>query len=537
MHFPKILILLVSAFITFTASAQSFESKVSEVILYKTKARETRQLSISVNDKGRQEWILTNISKNIDPASLQVTVNGARLITASTRLNYLAPNPFSQQIKNWQDSLEKTEDQLTWVREQLAVYQGEIKLLQEIIKVDGDETSVYAKTTEEMLNLYRNRSLKVRESYIDLMKKEKELQKLINNLKQQISQSGGGQTQAIQEIVLVTEVKQPGKVLITCTYLVNGSGWTPSYNLRAQSLQQPIQIEMLADIRQNTGYDWENVQLSLSTSDPSANQTRPLMSPLYIDFYRGVQLEESVKRLQGVAATNMAYSARALKSSDNDGVQDAELFYSIEPVESPVAQMYILPGLQKIRSGSEGYQLTINTINASAEMMYHTVPKKDLTAFLIARIPQWEQYNLLQGKASIFFEDTYVGNTIINPKVANDTLLLSMGRDDLIQIDRTAVKDVTSTKWLGGSKKEVKTFEISVRNNKKSDIRIEVLDQIPVSRQKDIEVVLESADGAEYIPENGRLRWLLDLKPGEVRKLRFSFSYKYPANQQVIMGN
>jgi uncharacterized protein (TIGR02231 family) len=279
------------------------------------------------------------------------------------------------------------------------------------------------------------------------------------------------------------------------------------------------------------------VQLSLSTSDPSANQTRPVMTPMYIDFYQGYKVQESLQRVSGVTTLNMAYSQKATKAEGEDADGEADAFHSIDPVESPVAQIYNLPKSYTIRSGKEAFQLVISSLSVPAEMIYHTVPKKDLTAYLIARIPHWEQYNLLPGKASIFFEETYVGNTFINPKVANDTLLLSMGRDDLIQVERNTVKDVSSTKWLGGSKKELKSYEIIVRNNKRSDIRMEVLDQIPVSRQKDIEVVLESFDGAEYSAENGRLKWLFDLKPGEVKKLRFSFSYKYPGNQQIIIGN
>lgn len=536
MHYlNSFILLLASIFVAHLSSAASFESKVSEVVLYKNKARETRQIAITTKEKGRQEWVLTNIPHGIDPASLQVGVIGANLITASTSMNYLAPNPSSERIMIWQDSLEKAEDQMIWIREQMAVFKGEIKLLEEIIKVDGDETSMYAKTTADLLDLFRNRSLKVRETSIDLMKKEKVLERQINDLKQQISQAGGGQTRAVQEIKLIVDVKQPGKVQVKCSYLVNGPGWTPAYNLRSLGLQQPVLIEMIAVIHQNTGFDWEDVQLSLSTSDPSANQLRPVMTPLYIDFHRGDRIELTIPSSFDIQ--NMAYAPNASKNKQESIAVEEDTQYSIDLLESPVAQTYIISRSQTIRTGSEAFQLPISSMSANAEMKYHAVPKKDLTAFLIARIPQWEQYDLLQGSASIFFEDNYVGTTVINPKVASDTLLLSMGRDELIQIDRTSVKDVTSTKWLGGSKKEMKVYEIIVRNNKKSDISIEVLDQIPVSRQKDIEVVLESFDGAEYSAENGRLKWLLDLKPGEVKKLRFSYSCKYPGDRQVVLGN
>lgn len=208
-----------------------------------------------------------------------------------------------------------------------------------------------------------------------------------------------------------------------------------------------------------------------------------------------------------------------------------------EMEETAVAQLYGFKNLQDIKAGNEEQKVLIQSVAMEAMFTYHAVPKKDLTAYLIAKVANWEKYNLLPGKASIFFEDTYVGQTTINPKVASDTLLLSMGRDELINIERISVKDLSSTKWIGSSKKEVKTFEIKVKNNKKVDVQLEILDQIPVSRQKDIEVVLESQDGAEYLAENGRLKWTLNLKPGETKKIRFSYSIKYTEGKPIYIGN
>ena len=518
-----------------TLSAQSFDSKVSEVVVYKTKARETRYIKVPIKETGRQEIVLTNISKNIDPASLQVGITGARLISASTKLNYLASPSSGKMIKIWQDSLEVAEDQLGWMKEQLAVYQGELKQLSELIKVDGDETAAYTKAAEDMLNLYRSRSLKIREILYDLQKEEKKLQQQVNNLRQQINAQGNNSLQPVQEVTLVIEASKTGDIQVKCQYLVTGASWEPVYNLRAAALDQPIQVEMMAIVRQYTGYDWDNVQLTLSTSDPSANQSRPIMTPEYIDFFR----QYNVTQLESVVVTsgraNMAYPSKAKQSdSDVDGVDD---FYDVEPIETSTAQLYTFKGPQQIKTGKEDQKILVNTITMPAEFIYHTVPKKDQTAYLIAKIPQWEQYDLLTGQASIFFEETYVGNTTINPKVVSDTLLLSMGRDELISIERKSIKEVSSTKLLGTSKREVKVFEINIKNNKKSEARIEVLDQIPVSRQNDIIVELESQDGAEYTAENGRLKWILTLKPGESKKIRFSYTLKYPANQQIIIRN
>lgn len=505
-------------------------SQVNEVVLYRGKARETRQVKVNLTEPGKQEIVLSNISMSIDPASLSASVNGGVvLLSASTKLNYLSPVKTEQQVSKWQDTLKASESDLAWLKEQIAVYQGELALLNANYKVGGDQTLSYSKAVEEMATLYRTRSLKVRESIFALQKQEKELAQKVQNLQQQIANSGSSNKKPVQEITLQVEVLKPGEVTVKCQYLVNGASWEPVYDLRAPGLNQPIQLEMKAAIRQNTGYDWNDVRLFLSTSNPNSNQSRPIMNPEYVDY----QMYKVQEYRGSASAMNMAY-AKSANAEVEDKIMEK---YMPELEETAVAQLYGFKNLQDIKAGNEEQKILIQSEPMEAQFTYHAVPKKDLTAYLIAKVANWEKYNLLPGVASIFFEDTYVGQTTINPKVASDTLLLSMGRDELITIERTSVKDLSATKWIGSSKKEVKSFEIKVKNNKKTDVQLEILDQIPVSRQKDIEVVLESQDGAEYLAENGRLKWMLNLKPGETKKIRFTYSIKYTEGKPIYIGN
>lgn len=521
---------------TVAAKAGGVESAVSEVVLYPSKALETRELTVNIKEPGRHEIVLTKISRQIETASLQAYVNGATLISASTNLNYLSAPVSSAMVQKWQDSLETTESAYAWNRAQTEVLQGEIALLNANYKVGGEQTVAYSKAVEDMALMYRTRLLKIREQLLVLGKEEKELNKRIGNLKQQIATSGAKQA-PVEEIVLVVNAAKAGDIKIRCKYLVGGASWKPVYNLRSAGLQQPVVVEMLAEIQQNTGYDWNNVKLMFSTSNPSSNQSRPILTPEYVDY---MQLyDKNIGRGDGAELRkNMAYAIQM--DSDHDGIQDKiddEKNYRPEITETSVAQLYIYKSPQDIKNGVYSAILPVNTQEMKSDFIYHIVPKKELAAFLIAKVPDWSQYGLLAANASIFFEENFVGQTYINPKIASDTLLLSMGRDELIQVERNAVKDVSSTRWIGSTKKEVKTFDIKIKNNKKTEVTVEILDQIPVSKQKDIEVVLESADGAEHLVEIGRLKWTLKLKPGESKTLRFSYSIKYSGNLPIMFTN
>lgn len=108
-----------------------------------------------------------------------------------------------------------------------------------------------------------------------------------------------------------------------------------------------------------------------------------------------------------------------------------------------------------------------------------------------------------------------------------------MGRDDRVNVKRELITDLTSRKIISNNKKELKGYEITLRNNKKQKIDIELVDQIPISNNKELVVELEESKGAEYTYENGMLFWRFSLEPGETKKIRFVYSVKYPKDKEI----
>jgi len=168
-----------------------------------------------------------------------------------------------------------------------------------------------------------------------------------------------------------------------------------------------------------------------------------------------------------------------------------------------------------------------------ATYRYHTVPKLDQSAFLLASITNYGQYNLLSGQANVFFGETFIGQVFLNPDITADTMLVSLGRDERIVVKRTRVQDKISRKLFSGSQKDTYAYETVIRNNKGFPIEIEILDQIPLTRRKEIEVELLEKDGASYNETYGKLIWNFTIKPNESRKLKLSYSVKYPEGKKV----
>ena len=190
------------------------------------------------------------------------------------------------------------------------------------------------------------------------------------------------------------------------------------------------------------------------------------------------------------------------------------------------------------------YTIISNNANLSVEManyelpanyQYYAVPKVEKSAFLMANIIDWEKYNLMEGEANLYFEDTYVGKSILDVKNTKDTLQISLGRDKKIVVDRKKVKDFTVKQFIGNKKIETRNWIISIKNNKSAPINMIVLDQIPVSTNEQIEVSVENISNAIQNSVNGELKWKFDLKPSTKKEMEIKYSVKFPKNRNLIV--
>jgi len=170
-----------------------------------------------------------------------------------------------------------------------------------------------------------------------------------------------------------------------------------------------------------------------------------------------------------------------------------------------------------------------------AEYEYYSAPKVDKDAFLLANIIDWEKYNLLEGEANIFFENTFVGKTILDVRYVSDTLNISLGRDKNVMVKRDKVQDFNKKQFFGNKKEDTRTWKIIVKNNKKQAINFVLLDQIPVSTLEEIEVIPENLSGGTLDKEKGEVKWKFTLKPADKNELELKYKVKYPKNRNLTI--
>ena len=186
---------------------------------------------------------------------------------------------------------------------------------------------------------------------------------------------------------------------------------------------------------------------------------------------------------------------------------------------------------------SDGKNLTINIDSylLPAGYQYFSAPKVDKNAYLTAHIVDWEQYNLLDGEASVFFEDTYTGKTLLDTRDMSDTLRISLGVDHGISIERKLQKQFSTRQFLGSKKEESRNWQIVIKNNKTQKIRISVFDQVPVSTLEEIEVKADNISNGQLEPETGIIKWDFELDPSARKELELKYTVTYPKNRKLLI--
>lgn len=514
-------------------------SKVTEVTVFRNYAKETRLANTTLSE-GNQEVIISNISTSLDDNTLQIATKGnIKILSVSTRTNYLVDKTLTQQVSKLKDSVELLNDDLSWKTQQINAYQDELKILDDNRKLANDKTTFTAQQVKELADLYRLRAIELRKYMFDINRQQKEIKEQIARIQNQLTELNVNKQQPVKEIILKVNAKNTGAVSFKCSYVVSNAYWLPVYDIRAKNTNTSLQLDCRAKVVQNTGFDWKDVKLTLSTANPSANHNRPVLYPIYVDFFQPDYYQYKMKKSYAPEGQmmNMAMAEKSVAISDDkdeeyvDGLRADDNGVTIQ--EGEMSLEYSIETLQDIESDNKEHIVGIQEIELPAIYSYHAVPKLDKSAYLLARVTDWYKYNLLAGEANIFFDDNYVGKSYLNPNVSADTLLISLGKDEKININRIKLNDYSSKKLISANIKETKAFETTIKNNKNTAIEIEVLDQYPISKNSQIEVSLDNADGATVTEEYGKLVWKIKLQPNESKKIKLVYTVKYPKDKQI----
>lgn len=509
-------------------------TNISSVTVFLNGAQVEREGNIYLA-AGNYDLVIEGLPKNIDPSSINVTGKGNIVIMSiENRINYLKAQIKPKNVLMLEDSLELLQNNLNMQNAMLSVYNNEEQMILANKAIGGTEKGVDIAALKANAEFYRVRLTEIKTNQINIGLKIKNLNKDISRIQAQLKELESKQNQPTSEIVLKVLVKSAGNATIITKYNVDNAGWVPMYDIRAEDVGSAVKLVFKAGVFQNTGENWNKAKLTLSTSNPKQNNVKPVLNPWYLYFAKTYSSSGRTSSYRYKTFAAPASAEEATLSADKENFKaDISNYISVE--EFPINVEYKIDIPYTVESNGKTCIIQMQDYSLNAEFKHYAAPKIEANAFLLARITGWEKYNLLQGEANVFFRDTYVGKTFLNPFGTTDTLDVSMGQDKGISIKRDMIKDFTSDKFIGSSRRVTKGWEITVRNSKNKDVNIILEDQFPLSSNKDIEIEKLEYSGGTIEETTGKVTWNLTLKPNEVKKLTIKYLVKYPKEKVVVV--
>jgi len=345
----------------------------------------------------------------------------------------------------------------------------------------------------------------------------------------------------IHRVIVTVSAEENISGSLDINYIVSNAGWTPSYDLRSSSAVAPVQLTYKANVYQNSGEEWNDIKLKLSTSNPNRSNIKPVLPTWYVNYFYPQRLETVSQSRTIAGMPSMAYDYEKSKAE----AEADEWMSELEPAQSSANYAQMVETMTNVEfdiklpysipSDGTTHLVAVKSSDMPASYYHYLVPKMESEAFLIAKVTGWEELNLLPGKANIFYEGTYVGETMLNAALLTDTMELALGRDHGITITRTKLPEKEKNKALGNDIEKTITYELKMKNNKSNTLTLVVEDQIPVSQNTDIKVEMKDAGKADYNDKTGLLKWNTNINSKENKTLNFSYSITYNKDMQLSM--
>lgn len=544
--------LLYSA-LALTCSASAFANTLTEKVELNNVTVFIRGAELFNSSKvtlpaGESEVIFTNIASGLNELSLMVEAdNGAVVQSSSLRRDYLSEN-LSPEVEALKKQIESEFLEQSKLNAQRQVLHAQLAVLESNRSLGNEKEGISVEQVTQMLQLVNSKMSEILLLDIELQGKITEVEKNIGKLNQQLAEAQQKVGQAVNQVVVKFYAPKATTSNVKLSYVIQDAGWVPTYDVRVDNITQPVLLGYKANVFQNSGINWDKVNLTLSTGNPSKGAQAPRLNPWYIDLYKQQLLSKGKNANLEMSMPAPPMSSAEERSMDFRSVSGSETAVSQKKQSAPkpmsdyvvtdvggVNTRFTITLPYNIASDGKGHAVLIKQENVQGDYRYVAVPKLEQDAFLQVQLKEWEKLNLLPGKSNIFFEGSYVGQGYIDTRNIKETLDISLGRDKKILINRENEKLTTSkSEFFGNSISQKYAYNMDVRNTRKEPIKLVVMDQVPMSRDSSVMVEGVKHDGADYNKDTGEVLWTLDLAPNELRKLGLSYTVKYPKDQRVI---
>lgn len=540
-----------------TAQAETIvaDSKISAVTVYPGSARVTREAKIPLS-VGTHSIVFEGIVPVFDESSLTVSGEGTarvKILGGYLKQEYLK-EAADQRVKELQDKIQEVSDQMTAQQSKDEVIADQKEFLKSLKLYSGQQLPkdlvTKMPTTIELGDMMRfigttREGLEVASQEVQQKKRalNLELQKLQNELS--LLNSGGAKLK--RSIVVDVECKEGGSLAVDVSYLLHGAYWNALYD--AHSLIEKSEVELISSgaVKQSTGEDWKDVQLTLSTAQPTIGGRMPYVAPWVLSdqvvFAQSRRANIAMKTLASAgAAMEMQTQAfdSAMAPAAEPMVESAEVNYAQAGTSGVSVTYQISRPVTLLSDGTENkFPVNIQTLKADFE--YSAYPKTSPFAYLGSRVINAGDLQLLPGPVNLFLGNEFVGKSSIDATSPGQDFDLYLGIDENVKVKREELEKKVDDVLIAGiqspNRKTTFKYKLSVENFTAKPIAFKLFESMPVSANDRIKVKIYDVSVAptskDWKDRKGVWLWELKLQPKAKQEIYYSFSVEHPRDMNI----
>ncbi|MCK9224661.1 MAG: DUF4139 domain-containing protein [Candidatus Muirbacterium halophilum] len=317
------------------------------------------------------------------------------------------------------------------------------------------------------------------------------------------------------------------------SYVVKNCGWKPEYSINASSKDNKVDFKYKAEIYQNTGEDWKNAEIILSTSRPSALRSIPQLNTW--DIYVNEPISYRNNSLSRKSAPSAMFDSMAEMSSSK---QSNEMLIPEEKVKENFLGYSFNVGKLSINDGEKGKKINIEQKNIEAEFEFLLIPNIMKESLLTGIFKNELKMPFLDGQALVFLDSDYRGKQNISFTAVKDTIEISFGNFPELFCIREKTKDKKSEIGIISKAKVLDLhYNTIVKNRSSRKLDIKVKERIPIS--KDSRIIVRSDYTKKGLVENkddmdkGILNYNISIESGKEEEFYQKIKIEFPTNIEI----
>jgi uncharacterized protein (TIGR02231 family) len=498
------------------------EAPIVAVTVFPDRARVTRRTTVRLV-AGEQAVVLDGLALSLQTDSVRVAGQGPATILGVDVARRHRPRTTDAAVLELEEQLRGARATLAELDDDAEIAQERLELL---ARLGRRASGTYARALAEgstgpgavagLADALDAQQADVRATRRELAQRREKLVEQVAAYERQLDVRRKQRVPDQLAATVALEVTAEAEVTLELSYVVTQAGWRSAYDLRL--LDDRLTLNWYGLVSQQSGEDWPECELQLSTARPSGAVAVPELRPWFLDRMRPMVLGAVAPMAPVAASAKLARSAARAEAPEEYAELMSEIVAQVQ--QGATAATYTPARPVAVPADGGTHRATVAALEFEARLDYVTAPVLSAEAHLRATVTNTSEHTIPAGTAAVFHGGDFVGSSSLDLWAPGEEIELALGVDDRIRVERELVRRTAGKALIGSTRRREAEHRITVTNHTPAEARVTVLDQLPVARDEAITV---SSTRLEPAPAErtdlGVLTWVLQLPPGAVRTL------------------